>query len=762
VTVTVDARRGLHAGEGLAAALQAVAALRGAASVSPEAVMTRTAEVLAGLAGAEAALITPSGDSWRIVGASAKGGIIASALEALPPEARDSSTVQVLEAQGLSVIPVRPGSLALVVAVALDPYSAPAAELELAARGCELLVADAERIAEMQELVTELSALEAVAIEILSVREADQVLLSIARQTLALLEADMAGVFLREDELLVMRSCVGHRRADTARLRIEPGHGLAGRVLQTAEPCKVDRYLESDAISHEFNPLALAEDTQSALGAPLIVHGEVIGVLEVWRRHRSVFTDRHVRRIAALANLAAIAIENARLNDRQQETVRRLAAAEASLSVQLSAVTDVHALQRALIGHVLDGGGLEAIVRTVADTVGGEVAVFSAEGEPVTSYPLVAAKVMRGEIDRRVRTGPAKPDHATTALRGGRWLTVQEIRAGHDRLGWFCLLADEEPGSAVAVAVGEAALCCALSQLEQRAADQALADAREQLVWDLLQASPDQRLAAASRATRLHINVARPHRVLRASVENLDDLARAAGWDTDRVDRLRRQILGTVQRVIADRGADELVAGRGDSLTAVVSCTDATEVRQLVRALQSATSRLVPGLSTTWGVSGSRADPLDLHSARREADVALLAARRLGADGVAIHDELGVIRLLLASDADPDLQGFVDDVIGPVVEHDRVHDGDLIKTLRAYFAADCSQQEAAKQLFVHHKTLRYRLDRIEALTSLDLRRHDDRVRVDLALKIFDVARFGPTPDAAPEPPRPRGQPGFGR
>src|SRR5438477_8090504 len=182
------------------------------------------------------------------------------------------------------------------------------------------------------------AAIEAVAIDILSVREVDQVLLSIARHTLALLDSDMAGVFLREGEHLVMRSCVGHRRARTACLCIERGHGLAGRVLETAEPCKVDSYLESDAISHEFNPLALAEDTQSALGAPLIVHGEVIGVLEVWRRHRPVFTDRHVRRIVTVANLAAIAIENARLYDRQQDSVRRLAAIGASLTVQLSAI----------------------------------------------------------------------------------------------------------------------------------------------------------------------------------------------------------------------------------------------------------------------------------------------------------------------------------------------------------------------------------------------------------------------------------------
>jgi DNA-binding PucR family transcriptional regulator len=247
----------------------------------------------------------------------------------------------------------------------------------------------------------------------------------------------------------------------------------------------------------------------------------------------------------------------------------------------------------------------------------------------------------------------------------------------------------------VAVAVGEAALCCALSQLEQRAADQALSDAREQLVWDLLEASPDHRLAAASRAARLRIDVGRPHRVLRASVENLDDLARAAQWDTVRLERLRRQILGTVRRVIAARSAGELVAARGDSLTAIVCCTDAAAVRDLVRAVQSETSRLVPGLATTWGVSGSRDDPLDLQAAHREADVALLAAQRLGSDGVAIHDELGVIRLLLASDSDPNLRAFVDDVIGAVVQYDLLHDGDLIKTLRAYFAADCSQQEAA-------------------------------------------------------------------
>jgi sugar diacid utilization regulator len=411
--------------------------------------------------------------------------------------------------------------------------------------------------------------------------------------------------------------------------------------------------------------------------------------------------------------------------------------------VRLGAVTDVHALQRALIAQLLDGGGLVALVRTVAEQMDGEVGVFSPQAEPVASYPDTAAtETMRGALRRHAGEVDAGSGSETTMLGDGRWLTVQEIRAGGDRLGWFCLLAPQPPETGIVSAMGEAALCCALSQLEQRAADQALSDAREQVVWDLLGGSPDHRRAAISRAVRLRIDLSRPHRVLHGAVENLEDLVRSEAGGALRLEQLRRQVLSMVRRVIGERGAGELVASRGDTVTAVVCCIDPAAARDLVGILRTEGERLLPGLITAWGLSGARNDALELGSAYHEAEVALHAAQRLGGERVAIHEELGVVRLLLASDSEANLQAYVDDVIGPVIEHDRRHDGELVKTLRAYFDCDCSQQEAAKQLFVHHKTLRYRLDRIEALTSLDLRRHDDRVRADLALKILEVAQLG--------------------
>jgi DNA-binding PucR family transcriptional regulator len=41
---------------------------------------------------------------------------------------------------------------------------------------------------------------------------------------------------------------------------------------------------------------------------------------------------------------------------------------------------------------------------------------------------------------------------------------------------------------------------------------------------------------------------------------------------------------------------------------------------------------------------------------------------------------------------------------------------------------------------LHHNTLRYRLEQIRSLTGLDLSKHSDRVRADLALQLLEATR----------------------
>lgn len=622
----------------------------------------------------------------------------------------------------------------------------PAGDLERAAleqltRAATWLAAAVERdvaAASAASAAEEATVLRDVVGQLLSVHDLDQLLLSVTDRTMQLLDADICGVLLKDGEEVRMRCCVGNRLVETARLRMKRGQGVAGLVFQTGRPAKVDDYLADRSISQDFTSLAVLEETRSALAVPLRLRGELIGVLEVWRRRPSVFTEHDVRRMVTFADVATIAIDNARAHDQQAAAVAELREVRDALEDQVAVLGRSAALQHDLLTTVLGGSGLPAVARTVARGTGTAVAVYGADGD------VVAAA---GGND--VASWP--PQHLATRRTGGRISVplseeakptgfLSPLYADGDRAGWVLLLEGNQSTKFTELVAGHAAMACSLALLRERAAVQARAEAMEQVLWDLLQGAPEHRTAARNRAQQLNVPLGGELRVLSGCLEDLDELAAARGWDTSQTDRLRRDVLRTLREGEHGRSL-ALVSLRGDHVVAVVSHVDCTRAKDLVNGLSVALRHHQPDLRVTWGISRPH-DVTSLPSALDEARTALSAARRLGTQAVFLYEELGIVRLLLGSGNDPDLRAFIEDVTGPLVHYDRAHDGALVQTLRAFFDADCSQRVAAERLFIHHKTLRYRLEQIKQLTGLELNRHEDRMRADFALRLLQVG----TPD----------------
>jgi sugar diacid utilization regulator/putative methionine-R-sulfoxide reductase with GAF domain len=588
--------------------------------------------------------------------------------------------------------------------------------------------------------VEEAEVLRVVAGQILTVRDLDQVLLSITNHTLPMLESDICGVFLREGDEVRMRSCAGHRVVETARLRMRPGQGVAGMVFETGEVGKVDSYLEDRTISTDFMSLAEQEAAHSALAVPLRAHGELIGVLEVWRRRHSIFTERDVRRLVSLAHLVTIAIENARLYGEQRATVGELQRAHDNLAHQVSLLHRSSALQQSLIQVVLEGSSATAaIARSVGVELDCQVAVLSAEGQIEAVHPrdFDAAELAQ----RASRWSKGSNTRSVRRSERGQRVWAHPVHAGDNQFGVVCLVGGTETDEIMEVACGQAAMACSLAQMEQRAASYARAEAFEQILWDLLHGPPEHRLAARSRAQQMGVRLKGPHRIIYGVFDNLGDLARLEGWDSSTCDRVRRDALRALQDC-PDAAHLLLPNLRGDWIVAVAAAEQRAEARELVQSLSAIARGLNPPLKMSWGVSTIRDDPFDYPAAFSEANTALSAARRLGADSVALYDELGIVRLLLGSEQDPDYQAFIREVTGPLMDYDEQHEGALMRTLRTFFDADCSQKSAAERLFVHPKTLSYRLERIKELTGLDLARHADRMRADLALRLVEVTGPG--------------------
>jgi purine catabolism regulator len=101
---------------------------------------------------------------------------------------------------------------------------------------------------------------------------------------------------------------------------------------------------------------------------------------------------------------------------------------------------------------------------------------------------------------------------------------------------------------------------------------------------------------------------------------------------------------------------------------------------------------------------------------------------------VVLANDLGVYHLLSSVVADTELERFVNDQLGPLLEVDARTGSELVPTLDAYLDAGLSKTAAAAALGIRRQTLYARLERIgETLVGVDLGDRRRRTAVDLAL-----------------------------
>ncbi len=87
--------------------------------------------------------------------------------------------------------------------------------------------------------------------------------------------------------------------------------GLDRKALSGTSVYVADAQTDPD---FQYNERAKAEGIRSVLVVPLMVEGKPIGVLRVYTGEPREFSDEEVRFLEAVANLSAIALENARLH----------------------------------------------------------------------------------------------------------------------------------------------------------------------------------------------------------------------------------------------------------------------------------------------------------------------------------------------------------------------------------------------------------------------------------------------------------------
>jgi hypothetical protein len=143
---------------------------------------------------------------------------------------------------------------------------------------------------------------------------------------------------------------------------------------------------------------------------------------------------------------------------------------------------------------------------------------------------------------------------------------------------------------------------------------------------------------------------------------------------------------------------------------------------------------------TGWTVAGLAHALAEARQARRLAAV-------LGR-GVHLVDaaQIGSVGLLLAMVPGEARQAFRARLLDPLLDYDRDHGTELVRTLEVFLACSGSWTKAAEAMFVHVNSLRYRIRRVEELTGRDLGSLADQAALLLALRLAEDERAHPGGD----------------
>jgi PucR family transcriptional regulator, purine catabolism regulatory protein len=383
---------------------------------------------------------------------------------------------------------------------------------------------------------------------------------------------------------------------------------------------------------------------------------------------------------------------------------------------------------------VLSERGLEALAGTLATLVGASVLVFDVRGELLVQHAFrrrlgseelaTLREGVRERISRRdhVQFMPALEDPSRglaipVASEGGAGSGVPAPEA------WLVAVKDDAPLSDFdRLALRQAVTIVALELLRERVAG----DTERRLAGDVLAGLLAGELSGIDLQRRLE-----PFG-LPGTVSVLALPKPSGGNGRAQSFQVAESALASALRAEA---TPALVATNGQVVALVPGMVE-DELFALAERVSDRVSGELAGQQVRVGVGRAVAGG----EARRSYHEArcTLEAISLGLAGrdakIATYRDLGSFQLLLSLQDDEALKLFCDSILGPIEQSEGYYGGELMRSLEAFIEENGQWERAAKRLFCHRHTLRYRIRRVEELTGRDLASARDRIEFWLALR----------------------------
>ncbi|MEU7612599.1 helix-turn-helix domain-containing protein [Micromonospora sp. NPDC049204] len=532
----------------------------------------------------------------------------------------------------------------------------------------------------------------------------------IARQGRRLLDAPVAFVAVVSEEgpAITVRAVDGSGMG--SELRLPGNHPSAAALLDGSSLwC-----LSDDARGAAGQPLVGPRDPREEPLHPVIavrlgrVHGSaprrsVTALYLSDRRPRAIIVSERIQ-LTSFARLAGAAMEKTQLLDLAIARLYGLEQQSARAAADLDRLQALRSVHYGFIDLAVARGDAQAFVDEADRRIGGSVRLCTADG-----LVVAASRPTAGRGDRtEALPGPATSgrDPITHDVRS--W--VVPVLAGDRRMGSLLVEIDKAPGEPdhqLLLLIGQAAAVI-LRQLD----DSMESQARRALLNEMI-TSPKPADTLVEQARRLDVHLDRPYVVVVLRPDGVSPHW-ASVWSA----------------AFAARSGGLSAMHDGDIVLLLPGDTDPAEVARTA----ADESRSLFGRPVTAAASNPSSGPVGVAARYRQAlrCLEIMILMDLGGRGVSVQ-ELGFLPMLLAGREGIDQ--FIDTTLQPILDYDRHRNGDLGRTLDAYFQSGRSPTNAAKLLHMHPNTVTRRLERVTRLLGSTWQRPSRALEIQLALRL---------------------------
>lgn len=504
---------------------------------------------------------------------------------------------------------------------------------------------------------------------------------------------------------LLLTTCYSIKDNHEAQQRLIPelaDKGLAGLVI------KAKRYLDEV-------PATMVEQAE-ALGFPLIEMSQSASHSEILREVYEALVSRQI--------------------------------------TMLKRTVEVHGMLSEVLAA---GGGLGTLATAISGMLARPAYILAVSGEVLATGHPASGGAGTASLELPPRNAPLPHTSERLTLpqppgsTGDRTFFSVPIWAGRRLHGHVLVEETSQPlDPREVISLEQAAVLAALALVNQRAVQAVETKYRNEFLYDWLTGEIDSVHTLLSQAKRVGWDLQRSFRLM---VVEMDEFGASFVIDMEGALKLKEQVQGAINRALQSLSEPCVVGDRGGYFIILVPVKAAWSEKALqervlvvAKAVKAAVAAAVPHSPITIGVGRFYQDLFRMRQAFDEARQSVRVGKSARGPGdIYFYEDLGVYRLLSQVGSPRELRSFYTETVTPLIQYDTKHGTDLVGTLKCYFELNGNIRAVARQLHTHYNTVLYRLGRIRDLTSLDVNRPDDRLSLQMGLKIAEM--LATTPEA---------------